>query len=183
MRLPITLTIFAVAAAAGTATVITPRALNQARATAGSSPAAGPESPTPSPAAPTLDGGAVVLKNKKSGDCLDSNADGEVYLLGCNGGDFQDWTVIVNDDDTRSFRSVATNLCLDSDLGENATGRAYTLGCNGGDFQRFRILTKGQLLAFQDKASGLCLWNTPQPATTVACEEPREDIWWEVRAA
>ncbi|WP_028479780.1 RICIN domain-containing protein [Nocardia sp. CNY236] len=46
-----------------------------------------------------------------SGDCLDSNSNGDVYLLGCNGGDYQKWKSYGG---TTKVRNVATHKYLSS---------------------------------------------------------------------
>ncbi|MEV6053418.1 RICIN domain-containing protein [Streptomyces sp. NPDC052107] len=35
--------------------------------------------------------GAYVMQHHMTGKCLDSNSNGDVYLLNCNGGDYQRW--------------------------------------------------------------------------------------------
>lgn len=79
--------------------------------------------------------------------CLDSNAEGHVYTLPCNGGNFQNW-------DRQGLRlvDVATGLCLDSNnLGDH--GDVYTLACNGGNFQNWN--RQGQL--WVNAETGFCL--------------------------
>lgn len=82
-----------------------------------------------------------VVQNDAVWTCLDSNRDGKVYGLRCNGGDFQRWRV---EDlgsrwidkyqrNSHAYRLVnkATGRCLDA----NYDGNLYAIGCNGGNYQ------------------------------------------------
>jgi transposase len=70
------------------------------------------------------------IVNDQTHRCLDSNAQTEVYTLGCNNGDFQDWYW-----SGISLVDYATGKCLDS----NAQHRVYAITCNGGLFQKWLI--------------------------------------------
>jgi serine/threonine-protein kinase len=92
------------------------------------------------------------LKDMRTGLCLDSNWNGNVYTLGCNNGNFQNW---VNVDGTAAWSDAQTGLCLDS----NWNGNVYTLGCNGGNFQNWY---NGLSPVMVDGQTSLCLdsnWN------------------------
>jgi hypothetical protein len=73
--------------------------------------------------------------NVATGRCLDSNHAGDVYTLGCNGGNYQLWRVEYHGTSAGELRDVATGRCLDS----NHAGEVYTLGCNGGNYQRWGL--------------------------------------------
>ena len=55
---------------------------------------------------------------------------GNVYTLGCNGGNFQNWYTGFG---VPILYDAQTGLCLDS----NYNGNVYTLGCNGGNYQNW----------------------------------------------
>ena len=173
MRVPVTLTIFAVTAAAGTGIVVGPRIMASHANSSGDRLTAGGGTSSPLGAA-----SVATFRNQASGACLDSNAKGEVYVLGCNGGDFQKWRVVPNNDGTKSLRSLATGRCLDSNGADTKQGEVYTLGCNGGDYQRWRIDETGGSLTLQDKATKLCLWDSPQLMTSKTCGKDRAEFRW-----
>jgi hypothetical protein len=68
------------------------------------------------------------------GYCLDSNAHGQVYLLGCNDANYQRWYITWTPaaGGSLEIKNVATLLCLDTD-----GRRVYTLACNGANYQRW----------------------------------------------
>ncbi|MDQ1656055.1 MAG: hypothetical protein QOD41_1138 [Cryptosporangiaceae bacterium] len=208
MRLPITMTIFAVGAAVGTAIVAGPRLLDSREANPGAdrltagSPApprqsAGvPDSPppirpsgTPSPSetgpageqsgAALPDAATVVLRNKVSRECLDSNPAGEVYMLPCNGGQFQLWNIKDNKDGTRAFKDTATGRCLENRERGDSTP-VFTGACDGNKFQKWYFITEPSLVSLQNDTTRLCLWDAPRPASSVRCEGSRDELWWEV---
>jgi hypothetical protein len=54
--------------------------------------------------------GIVMIQDEQTGRCLDSNYNGDVYTLPCNGGEYQNWyTGYFND----SIYNDQTHRCLD----------------------------------------------------------------------
>lgn len=191
MRIPTGLTIFVATAAVGAAIVAGPHAFaRDAQATsdadrliglAPATPTASPRAATPSgkPRDPLPPGASRVLHNKATGECLDSDDKGDVYLHECNGGPFQHWTVKDNDDDTRTLVNDATKRCLDNDRDSEDGGRIYTLSCNGGAFQKWFVITDDQnRVSFQNDETRLCLWNSPFPTRSITCDKSIDGAWW-----
>jgi hypothetical protein len=125
------------------------------------------------------DAATVNLRHKISGECLDSNGAGEVYLLGCNGGAFQRWKITANKDETRVFRDVATGRCLENrERGE--TTPLFTAPCDGNKFQKWFFITEPGLVSLQNDTTRLCMWNAPRPTNTVRCKAGQDNLWWAV---
>jgi hypothetical protein len=119
--------------------------------------------------------GIVNLRNLATGRCLDSNYEGKVYTLACNGGAFQKWNITF-DATEYQIRNVQTGRCLYS----NAQGNVYANACSGGPYQRwviFYVANSRRIII--NKATGRCLDSNAQGTVyTLACNAGNFQVWY-----
>jgi serine/threonine-protein kinase len=108
-----------------------------------------------------------VLYNGQTGQCLDSNPNGNAYAMPCNGGNYQNWRFNVN-----AIQDNQTGLCLDS----NSNGNAYTMPCNGGNYQNWEFYGDNIF----DRRTRLCLQSDYNGHLSTGACDPNNSYqqWW-----
>lgn len=124
-------------------------------------------------------GGTYRLVHIQNGYCLDSNSSFDVYMLPCNGGNFQKWNVTLQDEPCGdgacypqiTLQDVATGYCLDG----NGTS-LYTHVC-GGAYQVWTGSTANS--ALEQGVTSVCLDGSGTSVYVLACNGGAYQNWAE----
>lgn len=109
------------------------------------------------------------------GHCLDSNYQFQVYVLPCNGGNYQNWYLYNLHDGTDgihsdiTLRNIQTGYCLD---GNGTT--LYTHAC-GGFYQDWNVSTEH--LMMDQEATGKCMATSGTTVSYQACNGAINESW------
>lgn len=122
---------------------------------------AGPVPAAPPTAAAAQGGLGRTFADIATHSCLDSNAQGQVYTLGCNQGNYQHWVYTAGNGGVR-LRNAQTNNCVGSRAnpapdGSRYQGTVYATGCDGGAAQLWTTSSDSFGMTFRNAATGECL--------------------------
>jgi hypothetical protein len=124
--------------------------------------------------------GTYNIVHLQNGYCLDSNSSFDVYMLPCNGGNYQKWSVTVQGQPCGegecyvqiTLKDVATGYCLDGNgtsLYTHVCGSAYQ-AWNGSDVMDTLVQT----------VTGVCLDGSGTSVYVLACNGGAYQNWNEV---
>lgn len=125
--------------------------------------------PLPANAQP---GGTTTVRSVLYSKCLDSNSLGQVYVLPCNGGNYQAWY------GSAGYRIVdyATGRCLNT----NYSGYVNTVPCNGSNYQNWYLSGLTGLGTIGNAQTGLCLASNSTTVWATTCSGAGGQTgWWE----
>jgi Ricin-type beta-trefoil lectin domain len=106
------------------------------------------------PSAANAQSATYTWVNIVTGKCLDSRADGYVYLLRCNDGQNQDWIVNPNSAGETTMKNRRTGKCIE----RATTGLVFATTCNSGiDRQRWYLGQHGTRYELHHVPTGNCI--------------------------
>jgi len=122
-------------------------------------------------------GGTYNIVHTQNGYCLDSNSSFDVYMLPCNGGNYQKWSVTVQGQPCGegecyvqiTLKDVATGYCLDS----NGTS-LYTHVCGSA----YQVWTGSDVMGMLEQSvTSVCLDGSGTSVYVLACNQGAYQIW------
>lgn len=96
----------------------------------------------------------INFHHELDGRCLDSNYNGDVYTLPCNGGTYQLWYLMQTSSGIE-FMDAATGRCLDNSTGYGDVYTTYP--CTGGVYQSWTNWYSNGHSVWQNRGSGMTL--------------------------
>jgi hypothetical protein len=121
--------------------------------------------------------GTYNIVHHQNGYCLDSNSSFKVYMLPCNGGNYQKWKVTLQSQPCGegecyvqiTLKDVATGYCLDS----NGTS-LYTHVCGS----TYQVWTGSNVMGtLEQSVTSVCLDGSGTSVYVLACNQGAYQIW------
>ncbi|MEU6797033.1 RICIN domain-containing protein [Nonomuraea wenchangensis] len=113
-----------------------------------------------------------TFRNRVTGKCLDDDGN-KLKTFPCNGLDFQQWKVTVDQFGQRTLQNVHTRRCLDD---SGAGLRAFT--CNGLTFQKWNVIKHGNDLVLENHETKRCVDDSQVGLRSFACNNLNFQRWY-----